>query len=187
MRWPLVVALVAVTALVASAGTVGAERLITGADIKDGSLTGRDIKWGSLKAEHLESKSQHNVYRSRRPKVGTRSVSQVLVAEAQPTNVLAVTVPAGEYVIQGNATAVIGSASTSITCYFTDTAKQLNSDSYQAEYLNVLEGGAAIPMSIIGAATYTSQTTVYLTCVASNQAVALEAPALIVEQVNLVN
>lgn len=36
MRTPIAVTAIALTALLASAATVGAERLITGADIKDG-------------------------------------------------------------------------------------------------------------------------------------------------------
>ena len=46
--WGRVLAAVVVTVLVCGAATAGAAKLITGADVKDGSLTGKDIKNGSL-------------------------------------------------------------------------------------------------------------------------------------------
>jgi hypothetical protein len=46
---------VIVTAIVCSAASAGAAALITGADVKDGSLTGKDIKNGSLAKGDLDS------------------------------------------------------------------------------------------------------------------------------------
>lgn len=45
---------VIVTVLVCGAATAGAAKLITGSDVKNGSLTGKDIKNGSLARDDLE-------------------------------------------------------------------------------------------------------------------------------------
>ena len=185
MRWPLVVALVAVTAFAASAGTVGAERLITGADIKDGSITGADIKRGALKAEHLEAKSRHNVYRARKGKRAVRST--VYTTESKATNILTVTVPAGEYVIQASTSATIMTANTSVLCYFTDSANKLSEASSLAEWLSQVDNLQVTPLALVATATYSGQTTINLTCISYGNSVELGTPTLIAEQVSLVN
>lgn len=52
------VAAVVMTALICGAASAGAANLITGADVKDGSLTGKDIKQGSIPKSDLEKAVQ---------------------------------------------------------------------------------------------------------------------------------
>lgn len=63
---------VIVTVLVCGAATAGAAKLITGSDVKNGSLTGKDIKNGSLARDDLEG--------------SVRSVIPVRVKGGLPTN-----------------------------------------------------------------------------------------------------
>ena len=51
------VAAVTVTIVILAAATAGAAALITGADVKDGSLTGADVKNGSLTGADVEDGS----------------------------------------------------------------------------------------------------------------------------------
>src|SRR3954468_18969732 len=53
MRLLRLTALIAVTALLLSAGVAGANALITGRQVKDGTLTGRDIQNGSVTRSDL--------------------------------------------------------------------------------------------------------------------------------------
>jgi hypothetical protein len=51
------IAAIAAIALICGATTAGAAKLITGSDVKDGSLTGKDIKNGSLTGEDVKDGS----------------------------------------------------------------------------------------------------------------------------------
>lgn len=184
MRWPLVVALVAVTAFVASATTVGAERLITGADIKDGSISGADIKKGSLKAEHLEAKARHAVFTSRR-KRSTRS-STVTINSGQTANVASVSLPAGSYILFGQASVWAGGTVPAVYCGFTDSLGQLTQYTTQA-WPSPLGGGyeASLPLAIVTAVTYSRSVTVNLTCYSEFALSEINYPAIVAEQVSI--
>lgn len=185
MRWPLIVALVAVVAFVASATTVGAERLITGADIKDGSITGRDIKQGSLDAEHLVRKHRNHAYVAHASGKAGRSAT-VWTTDGKQTNLLTVTVPAGQYVIQASVTAMLLNVNAYAMCSFTDSAKVLNNSSPTATWLNQVNAQTWIPMAIVASATYTGQTSINLTCSSRFASAGLTSPSLVAEQVSLV-
>ena len=185
MRWTLVVALV-VVAFVASATTVGAERLITGADIKDGSITGSDIKRGSLESEHLTRKHRNLAYVGRKPKPDARSAT-VWTTDGQPMNVLTVTVPAGQYVIEATVTATLLTVNTNVRCAFTDSANNLNRTSPYAEWFNNVNAQQSIPMAVVATATYAQQTSINLVCTSQFASAGLTSPSLVAAQVSLVN
>lgn len=185
MRWPIaMIALVAV-ALLSSVATVGAERLITGADIKDGSITGRDIKAGSIDIKRIEEKGRNAVYRSRKLRPSTRS--NAYINEKTATNIASVSVPAGEYVIQGSVSVENGVVNSATICYISDTAGKLGEGNYSAEWLNQVGTEQMFPLTVVATASYTTPVTLYLTCYGANAGMWGQAPSLIAEQVSLVN
>jgi hypothetical protein len=161
MRWPLIIVAVAITALLASAATVGAERLITGADIKDGSITSRDIKPGSLGSDRFERAARHNIYVS---KAKRARQSDVPITTNNFVTVASVTVPPGTYALQAETT-VANYTDSSVTCTLTDNRNVLTGAQFgQLIAMPATQPNPAIPVTIIGYATYTSQATVMLQC-----------------------
>lgn len=190
MRTPLVVALVAVTALLASAATVGADRLITGADIKDGSITGaeikngsitgRDIKRGSIDVSRLEAAGRNRVFVSK-PR-GTARTS-VGLGRGQTSNVASISVPAGQYAIQATAS-VWWTSPTNVVCGITDSAGILKDTLHQQVFVTWYDEGI-IPVTALATAKYTSTTTVYFTCQTLSGYPTIYYPTIIAEQVTL--
>ncbi|MFM7246449.1 MAG: hypothetical protein ACKO2Y_03135 [Actinomycetota bacterium] len=185
MRWPLVVALVAVVAFAASATTVGAERLLTGADIKDGSITGRDIKPGSLESEHLVRKHRNHAYVAHASSRAGRAAT-VWTTDGKQVNLISVSVPAGQYVIQASLTATLMTVNSYVNCTFTDSANVLTGHSPVVTWLNQVNAQTWIPMAVVASATYTGQTTIYLTCSSQFASAGLSSASLVAEQVSLV-
>jgi hypothetical protein len=157
------VARVAVVAFIASSTTVGAERLITGADIKDGSITGRNIMQGSLESEHLVRKHRNHAYVAHANRRAGRSAT-VWTTDGQQVNLLTVTGPAGQYAIRASVTATLMTGNSSARCSLTDSANVLNGRSPAATWLNQVNAQTSIPMAVVASATYTGQTSINLTC-----------------------
>ena len=186
VRWPLVVALVAVVAFAASATTVGAQLLITGADIKDGSITGRDIREGSLNSEHLMRKHRNHAYVAHASGRAGRAAT-VWTTDGKQVNLLTVTVPPGQYVIQASVTATLMNVNAYAFCSFTDSANVLNGRSPTATWLNQVNAQTWIPMAVVASATYTAQTSINLTCGSQFASAGMSSASLVAEQVSLVS
>jgi hypothetical protein len=153
MRTPIAITAIALTALLASAATVGAERLITGADIKDGSITHRDIKAGSLKVDRLEPAARHRAFISKQ-----RRARQVDLSD---TTVTTLKVPAGSYAVQATLSVSNGASTNSnMVCELQDSAGVLE---FQQQWM-ASSAGQVIPMTIVGVATYTTPATITLQC-----------------------
>ncbi len=155
MRTPIAITAIALTALLASAATVGAERLITGADIKDGSITAKDIKAGSLTSDRLHQSSRDRVYISK-PKRGR----QVQPITGGGTTVASLKVPAGSYAIQSTLSVSNTNSASNMTCMLQDSAGVLESE----QQWMASSGGQVIPMTLVGVATYTAPATITLQC-----------------------
>ena len=180
MRWPLVVALVAVTAFAASATTVGAQHLITGADIEDGSITGHDIELGSLSAEHLEAKARHTVYASSVP-----ANAFIDIGSGRIAHVASVVVPPGDYVIQAQVTVEWRGASTRVNCGITDDAHHLTGLHARANPPTSNAFLSMTPLATVATVSYAHSVTVYLTCQPVSAPVAAYFPGIVAEQVSL--
>jgi len=153
MRTPVAITAITLTALLASAATVGAERLITGADIKDGSITHRDIKAGSLKADRLEPAARHRAF------VSTQRRSRQV--DLTDTAVTTLKVPAGSYAVQASLSVSNGASTNSnMVCELQDSAGVLTS---QQQWMATAKG-QVIPMTIVGVATYAAPATITLQC-----------------------
>jgi hypothetical protein len=187
MRTSLVIVIAALVALLSSVATVGAERLITGADIKDGSITGRDIRSGSIDIERIERAGRNNVYRSKARTPRVAKVPTVGIATNSSANVAMVTVPAGEYVIQGSLTPFLTQANMSVTCSITDSAGILTTTNNGGQWMNQVTN-QIVTIPVFATATYSGSTAVYLNCSAFGGGVGTAYwPTLIAEQVSLVN
>lgn len=152
MRTPIAITAIALTALLASAATVGAERLITGADIKDGSITHRDIKAGSLKVDRLEPAARHRAFIAKQ-----RRSRQTNLAD---TTVATLKVPAGSYAVQATLSVSNTNSASNMTCMLQDSAGALRS----VQQWMASSGGQVIPMTLVGVATYTAPATITLQC-----------------------
>ena len=175
-RLPFILA-IALTALVASAAGVGAERLITGADIKDGSITGRDIKRGSLKSEHLEAAARHRVFVA-----NAKRARQMVSIGGNGANVVSLKVPAGNYAIQAMASITNGSGETNLTCQLTDSAGIINKGYFEQQWITPTSS-QTVPIALVGVASYTAQTTVYINCYASQGSASAFGGTIVAEQV----
>ncbi|MEY4225827.1 MAG: hypothetical protein RL190_584 [Actinomycetota bacterium] len=156
MRTPIAITAIALTALLASAATVGAERLITGADIKDGSITHRDIKAGSLKVDRLEPAARHRAFIAKQRRSRQTSLTNTAVATLK--------VPAGSYAVQATlSVSNLNSPSTNMSCMLQDSAGALRSE----QQWMTSSPGQVIPMTLVGVATYTASATITLQCTTS--------------------
>jgi hypothetical protein len=172
MRGPVVIAVLVVAALAVSAGTVGAERLLTGADIKDGSITGRDIRPGSIDAARLAASARHRVFRSK-PKARTTRQSP-LTLDGGKVQITTVNVPAGDYAVQAVFTATSITTGGLVQCWLGDSAGQLGtalgSPSTMQQWVTYDQKPAgaayapATPMTLIGTASYAAPATITVTC-----------------------
>jgi hypothetical protein len=156
MRTPIAITAIALTALLASAATVGAERLITGADIKDGSITARDIKAGSLTSDRLHQSSRDRVYISK----SKRGRQLQPITGSGGTTVASLKVPAGSYAIQSTLSVSNTNSASNMTCMLQDSAGVLESE----QQWMASSGGQVIPMTLVGVATYTAPATITLQC-----------------------
>ena len=156
MRTPIAITAIALTGLLASAATVGAERLITGAGIKDGSITARDIRAGSLTSDRLHPASRDRVYISK-PRRSRQT-------DLTDTNVTSLKVPAGTYAVQATLSISNGrSTNTNVMCNLNDSAGILNDSPFGQQWMATAEG-QVIPMTIVGVATYSAPATITLHC-----------------------
>ncbi len=197
MRTPLVIAIAAFVALFSSVATVGADRLLTGQDIKDGSLTGRDIrngsltgvdiKPGSIPVNRIERAGRNHVYRSTMRSTRAQQVPTAIIPASTYANIMTVTVPAGQYVIQGSVTPQVSTANTSIKCSITDTANKLTTVNNGAQWLTQVANEQLITLPVFATASYTGTTNISLTCVGYDNSATAYWPTLIAEQVTLVN
>ena len=143
-----------------------AARLITGGDIKNGSITGTDIKNGSLGAGDLASSAKAQVYWA--DTAGNQQLSTPGLA-----SVVSVSVPAGRYLVLGNTGVTnISGASRSAECRIFDgtndlgRAKGLDDTTERSSYVAVTAfatltspGTLSLRCSATGSSVYTPNTT----------------------------
>lgn len=178
MRTPIAITAIALTALLASAATVGAERLITGADIKDGSITAKDIKAGSLTNDRLHPASRDRVYISKSKR--GRQLQQI---SGDGTTVATLKVPAGSYAIQAMLVLSNGnSSSTNALCELDDGGGTLGGSPYYQQWMTKASG-EVLPMTIVGVATYAAPATITIVCYASMGTVETTGGTILAEQV----
>ena len=99
MRTSVAVVAVAVTALLASSAGATAGTLITGKQIKDGTVTSADIKDGTIRLVDMNASSNRRVFLPRNVP-STRAKSSVRLPKEQTTLVSAVTAAAA-YALTG--------------------------------------------------------------------------------------
>ena len=190
MRTPIAITAIALTALLASAATVGAERLITGADIKDGSITAKDIKAGSLTVDRLHQSSRDRVYISKSKR--GRQVLRPITAGG--TTVASLKVPAGSYAIQSMLVVLAPNGITSVLCELDDSAGTLDGSPYfqvwSSQWLFGVDSQSTyeegIPMTIVGVATYTEPATISLVCKMFDGVATTTGGTILAEQVTMV-
>lgn len=172
------IAAVVLTAVLASAATVGAERLITGADIKDGSITWRDIKKGALRGDRLAKGARHRVFVSKR----RRARQGPSIGTSHPVNEASLVVPAGSYSIAATLSVANNVAPTQLSCQFTDSRGILDDEDTNLQWWTATNATMA-PISLVGVATYTAPTTIYVTCFAQQGMAATAGAYIVAEQV----
>lgn len=184
MRTSVAVVAVAVTALLASSAGATAGTLITGKQIKDGTVTSADIKDGTIRLVDMNASSNRRVFLPRSAP-STRSKSSVKLPRDVTTLVSTVTVPAGSYVFTAVTTISPNMYyTTGAWCWFEGGTSLTKSNTQQGWVKETNATGGGDVIALLATATFSASTAVNLKCVAGGADTYLWNVEFLAEQVS---
>ena len=184
MRTSVAVIAVAVTALLASSAGATAGTLITGKQIKDGTVTSADIKDGTIRLVDMNASSNRRVFLPRNVP-STRAKSSVRLPKEQTTLVSSVTVPAGSYVLSAVATITPNMYyTTGAWCWWEGGTSLTKSNTQQGWTRETNATGGGDVIALLATATFSASTVVNLKCVSGGSDASLSNVEFLAEQVS---
>ena len=184
MRTSVAVVAVAVTALLASSAGATAGTLITGKQIKDGTVTSADIKDGTIRLVDMNASSNRRVFLPRNVP-STRAKSSVRLPKEQTTLVSSVTVPAGSYVLTAVATITPNMYyTTGAWCWWEGGTSLTKSNTQQGWTRETNATGGGDVIALLATATFSASTVVNLKCVSGGSDASLSNVEFLAEQVS---